>query len=246
MIETTDTDSDENSDNQWQQPRHARKKQSQQKKRQERNNYNNVTQRHDKRIKQTNQNPLENNNQNFPRLQQQQSQNTDTTTTKEPSVEEETTVVPETDPIPTTQNDETFQSPSMVTTTRTEEITPEPNDVPTPEMTTEKQRVTPKSKQQLKDVVKTFKAKKFTTQLQQTDFHDIGTLTRANKEEKEEILARAMYDRLGLYDPSNEYIINYKHKEVLQKYQQISKNRHTQKNNLLRLYNIMTTIELRG
>ena len=215
------------------------------KKRQERNKYNNVTHRNDKRIKQTNQNPPENNNQNFPQLQQQQSQNTDETTltTKEP---EETTVILETDPIPTTQKDKTFQSPSMVTTTRTAEITPEPNDVPTPEMTTDKQKVTPKSKQQLKDVVKTFKAKKFTTQLQQTDFCDIGTLTKANKEEKEEILARAMYDRLGLYDPSNEYIINYKCKEVLQKYQQISKNRHTKNNNLLRLYNIMTTIELRG
>lgn len=55
-----------------------------------------------------------------------------------------------------------------------------------------------------------------------------------------------MCDTLGLYDPSNKYITNYKYKEVLQKYQEISKNRPTKNNNLLRLYNIMTNIELRG
>lgn len=134
----------------------------------------------------------------------------------------------------------------MVTATRADQITPEPNDVPTPETITENQKVTLKSKQQLKDVVKTFKAKKFTTQLQQTDFCDIGKLTKANKEEKEAIIAMSMCDTLGLYDPSNKYITNYKYKEVLQKYQEISKNRPTKNNNLLRLYNIMTNIELRG
>ena len=235
-IETSDTESEESTDNQWQQHRQARKKQNQQKRRQVTNNYN------------VKQNPLENNNHNFPQLQQQQNQNTDaaTPTTKEPTVEEETTIIPETDPIPTTQNEEIFQSPSMVTTTRTDQITPEPNDVPTPETITENQKVTLKSKQQLKDVVKTFKAKKFTTQLQQTDFCDIGKLTKANKEEKEAIIAMSMCDTLGLYDPSNKYITNYKYKEVLQKYQEISKNRPTKNNNLLRLYNIMTNIELRG
>ena len=88
--------------------------------------------------------------------------------------------------------------------------------------------------------------KKFTTQLKQTDFCDIGKLTKANKEEKAVIIAMSMYDRLGLYDPSNEYITKYKYKEVLGKYQEISKNRPTKNNNFLQLYNIMTNIELRG
>ena len=222
----------------------CKKKQNQQKKRQEKNNYNNVTQRH-KRTKQTNQSPTENNNENFPQLQKQQNQDTDEieSTTREP---EETTIIPETDPLPETQNDEPLQSPSMVTTTRTEETTPKPNDIIAPEITTDKQKTTPKSQKQLKDVVKTYKAKKFTTQLQQKDFCDTGTFTKVNQEEKEEILARAMYDRIGLYDPSNEYVNNYKHKNVLQIYQRISENRPTKNNNLLRIYNIMSTIELRG
>ena len=188
---------------------------------------------------------MENNNENFPQLQKQQNQDTDEieSTTREP---EETTIIPETDPLPETQNDEPLQSPSMVTTTRTEETTPKPNDIITPEITTDKQKTTPKSQKQLKDVVKTYKAKKCTTQLQQKDFCDTGTFTKVNQEEKEEILARAMYDRIGLYDPSNEYVNNYKHKNVLQIYQRISENRPTKNNNLLRIYNIMTTIELRG
>ena len=135
----------------------------------------------------------------------------------------------------------------MITTIRTDQITPEPNDVSTPETATDNRRnVTPKSKQQLKEVVKTFKAKKFTTQLQQTDFCDIGNLTKANKEEKAAIIVMSIYDRLGLYDPSNEYITKYKYKEVLRKYQEISKNRPTKNNNLLQLYNIMTNVELRS
>ena len=84
------------------------------------------------------------------------------------------------------------------------------------------------------------------TQLQQTSFCDIGKLTKATKQERDTIIALSMYNRLGLYDPSNEYIIHYKHKDVLTKYNEISKNRPTKNNNLLELYNIIQNIELCG
>lgn len=99
----------------------------------------------------------------------------------------------------------------MVTTTRTEETTPKPNDIIAPEITTDKQKTTPKSQKQLKDVVKTYKAKKFTTQLQQKDFCDTGTFTKVNQEQKEEILERNTNEFLKI-DPQKiitcyEYIV---------------------------------------
>ena len=60
------------------------------------------------------------------------------------------------------------------------------------------------------------------------------------------MIALSMYDQLGLYDPSNKYIINYKHKDILQKYHEISKDRPTKTNNLIQLYDIIKNIELRG
>ena len=53
----------------------------------------------------------------------------------------------------------------------------------------------------------------------------------------------SMYDRLN---PSNEYVINYKNKDILQKYKEISKERPTKTNNLIQLYDIIKNIELRG
>ena len=60
------------------------------------------------------------------------------------------------------------------------------------------------------------------------------------------MIALSMYDRLGLYAPSNEYTVNYKHKDVFQKYKEISKDRPTKNNNLIELYDIMKNIELRA
>ena len=109
----------------------------------------------------------------------------------------------------------------------------------------DKSKATLKTKNQLKQEYKTYKAKKFTTQLQQPSFCDIGKLTKATKQERDTIIALSKYDRLGLYDPSNEYITNYKHKDVLTKYKEISKDRPTKNYNLLELYNIIQNIELR-
>ena len=60
------------------------------------------------------------------------------------------------------------------------------------------------------------------------------------------MIAISMYDRLGSFDPSNEYVINYKNKDILEKYKEISKDRPTKTNNLIKLYDIIKNIELRG
>ena len=153
---------------------------------------------------------------------------------------EEITVIPETNPIPTTQQEEIYNSPSLVTKHRNELIqqTPEPKNIATPE--------TPSDNKRNKIEVKIYKVKKFTTQLQQTNFCDIGRLTKATEQERNNMIAISMYDRLGLFDPSNEYVINYKNKDILQKYKEISKERPTKTNNLIQLYDIIKNIELRG
>ena len=149
-----------------------------------------------------------------------------------------------------TQQEEIYDSSSLATNHRNALIqqTPEPNNIATPETPRDNKRkkTTPKTKKQLKDEVKTYKAKKFTTQLQQTNFCNIGRLTKATKQERHNMIAISMYDRLGLFDPSNEYVINYKNKDILQKYKEISKDRPTKTNNLIQLYDIIKNIELCG
>ena len=254
----TDTDSDENTDNQWQQPRHYRKKQNQQKRKEINKIHNNITQRRDKGNYQMEQQPPDINDENYPQIspQPQQHQHKDTTTptanAEQDKNEENITIIPETNLLPTTQPEETFDSPSLVTNLKNNltQSTPEPNNILTPENNTtnkeNRSKTTPKTKTQLKQEYKIYKAKKFTTQIQQTSFCDIGKLTKATKQERDTIIALSMYDRLGLYDPSNEYVINYKHKEVLTKYKEISEDRPTKNNNLLEIYNIIQNIELRG
>ena len=194
----------------------------------------------------------ENNNQNYTQSPQQQNQSKETTTiTTKTTPAEEITVIPETNPIPTSQQEEIYDSPSLVTNNHGNALLQqqtEPNNIATPETPNNNKRknTTPKTKKQLKDEVKTYKAKKFTTQLQQTGFCDIGRLTKATEQERHNMIAISMYDRLGSFDPSNEYVINYKNKDILEKYKEISKDRPTKTNNLLKLYDIIKNIELRG
>ena len=54
-----------------------------------------------------------------------------------------------------------------------------------------------------------------------------------------------MFNRIETYDPSNEFIRRYTHKDILDKYKQISEKRQTKSNTLLELYDILQTIELR-
>ena len=221
---TTDTESDENTDNQWKQQRYYRKKQNQQKRKQTNNIHNNITQRRNRY--QIQQQPSDINDKNYPQLSpQQQHQNSNTTTlnpTTPPEQEnqspqqqnlskvttttktipaEETTIIPETNPLPTSQPEEIYDSPSLVTNNHSNALlqqTPEPNNIATPETPNNSKRnnATPKTKKQLKDEVKIYKAKKFTTQLQQTGFCDIGRLSKATEQERHNMIATSMYDRL--------------------------------------------------
>ena len=147
--------------------------------------------------------------------------------------------------------------------------TPNPEDINTPDLNTDKSNhdintsntttstneteteistptsPTPKTKRQIRLEARLYKAKKFTTQLQTTDFCDTGNLNNATKQEKNNIIALAMYNRLGTYDPSNEYIRNYKHKDILDKYKNISEKRPTKSDTLLELYDNLQSIDLR-
>ena len=93
-----------------------------------------------------------------------------------------------------------------------------------------------KTKRQIRLEARLFKAKKFTRQLQATDFFDTNNLNNAIKQEKVNIL--------GTYDPSHEFIRRYKHKDILGKYKEISEKRTRKSNTLLELHDILQTIEL--
>ena len=53
-----------------------------------------------------------------------------------------------------------------------------------------------------------------------------------------------MYNRLGLYDPFNQFVTNYKHKDILENTNK-SVERPTKVNALPELYDIIQSIELR-
>lgn len=89
------------------------------------------------------------------------------------------------------------------------------------------------------------KAKKLCTKLQATGFCDIGTLTSATNDERVTILALSMYHRLGPFDPSNEYVMDYKNKSILNKYKKISDERPTKTNTLLEIYDFTETLDNR-
>ena len=76
------------------------------------------------------------------------------------------------------------------------------------------QSLTPKTKSQLPQEYKTFKAKKLTTQIQAKSFCDIENLSNAANDERVKVIALAMYSRLDLFDPSNEFIWNDKNKDI--------------------------------
>lgn len=96
----------------------------------------------------------------------------------------EPTIIPETKPIATTQKqNDLFSSPSLATNTSFHLLqnTPDPHDISTPEITltynendnrNNQQSPTPKTRSQLRQEYKKFKAKKLTIQLQTTSFCD--------------------------------------------------------------------------
>lgn len=54
-----------------------------------------------------------------------------------------------------------------------------------------------------------------------------------------------MYNRSETFHPSNEFIRNYKHKDILNKYKQISEERLMKSNTLLELYDTLQGLEIR-
>lgn len=180
---------------------------------------------------------------------------------------EEPTIIPETKPLPATQQqDEIFTSLSVITNNRYQLLQniPNPQDIITPETTpttneSDNDNPTPTSvNQNLTEKIsenteipqtptedRLFKAKKLATQLETTSFWGVGNLNNATKDERTKIIALSMYYRLGTFDPSNEYTEKYQDKNVLDKYKHISETKLTKTNTLLGLYENIHTIELR-
>ena len=84
-----------------------------------------------------------------------------------------------------------------------------------------------------------------TTELQIANFCDTGFLSNATDEKRTTITVSAMYNRLGSFDPSNDYVKNYKNKDMLNTYRKISEKRQTKANTLLKIYDTIKTIEIR-
>ena len=153
-------------------------------------------------------------------------------------------------------NTQIITSPTLVNNRfRVLQETPDQEDINTPDTTPTNNETdneiltptspTPKSKRQKRPEARLYKAKKFTTQLQAVDFCDTGNLNNATKQEKTNIIALTICSRHGVYDRSNEFIKNYKHKDILDKYKQITEKRPTKSNTLLELYDILQNIEIR-
>ena len=83
------------------------------------------------------------------------------------------------------------------------------------------------------------------TQLQITNFCYTGSLHNATEEEKYTVIALSMYHRIGNYNPSNKYIINYKNKDILNIYKNISDERMTETNTLLKIFDVIHKLEIR-
>ena len=58
-------------------------------------------------------------------------------------------------------------------------------------------------------------ALKITQKLAKLNFRDTGFLANATNEERNNIIAHAMYYQLGRYDPSNQFVKNYGHTRII-------------------------------
>ena len=169
----------------------------------------------------------------------------------------EVEIIPETNPITEIEQQEETSSPSlaMSNTYHLLQNTPNSEDITTPNIMpinneNDYEKPTPKAKKknttnQNTEISKTksplsidqrlMKAKKLSTKPLATSFCDIRTLSKATNDEGVTILALSMYHRLGLFDPSNKYVIDYKNKNILNKYKKISEERPTKTNTLLEI-----------
>ena len=77
------------------------------------------------------------------------------------------------------------------------------------------------------------------------NFRDTGFLANATNEEQSNITAHAMYYQLGRYDTSNQFIKNYRNKDILELYKEISKTKLFLTNTLIKIYITVHTIEER-
>ena len=75
-----------------------------------------------------------------------------------------------------------------------------------------------------------------TQKLAKMNFRDTGLLANATNEERSNIITHAMYYQLGRFDPSNQSIKDYRIKDILELYKEISKTKLLLTNALIKIY----------
>ena len=74
-----------------------------------------------------------------------------------------------------------------------------------------------------------------TQKLAKLSYRDTGFLSNATSEERNTIIAHAMYYQLGRFDPLNQFVRDYRNKDVLQLYKHISKRKQNYTNILIQI-----------
>ena len=64
-----------------------------------------------------------------------------------------------------------------------------------------------------------------TQKLAKLNFRDTGFLSNATQDERNRIIALAMYYQIGRFDPSNTFVKNYKNKDVIELAKQYTEQR---------------------
>ena len=76
-------------------------------------------------------------------------------------------------------------------------------------------------------------------------FRDGQCLNNTTSTERENILALAIYYKLGKFDPSDKHIQTYKNKDIVNLYKKITEVKLTTTNTLLRIYKCIYQINIR-
>lgn len=74
----------------------------------------------------------------------------------------------------------------------------------------------------IKTDVEINEAARFCVQLHHDDFFDLGRMVKTAPSKRRKILAKAILLELGPYDPSDDFVINYKGTEIIELYKKLT------------------------
>ena len=83
------------------------------------------------------------------------------------------------------------------------------------------------------------------TKLHKRTFVDTGCLTNTTTTDKENIIALSMHHTLGKFDPSDKYVQTYRNRNIIKLYKNITEEKLTKTNTLVRIYLYIHAINIR-